>query len=74
MNFDNHYIDELTHIREEAREQKDWKLSDQIRDYLDSKNVFCVDTADGQVVYHLPPPLLSREDALKKVSNMNFKG
>ncbi len=71
--FDNYYIDQLTHMRECARNENDWVLSDQIRDYLDTKNVFCVDSSEGQVVYHLPEPLTSRKEALKKVENMNFK-
>lgn len=71
--FDAYYIDELSYMREQARVEKNWELSDQIRKYLDTKNVFCVDSKDGQVVYHLPLPILSRSEALKKVENINFK-
>ena len=71
--FDNHYIDYLIYMRENARKNKDWELSDDIRDYLDTKNVFCVDTKDVQVVYHLPKPIISRENALKKVKDMTFR-
>ncbi len=52
MKFENKYIDELVDLRNEAREQKNWKLSDEIRDYLDSKHTFIFDTVEGQVVYH----------------------
>lgn len=71
--FDNYYIDRLTDMRQEARDKKDWALSDQIRDYLDKKNVFCVDSKEGQIVYHLPLPILTREQALKKVQELIFK-
>jgi hypothetical protein len=38
--------EELIYRRQEARTNKDWKLSDQIRGYLDSKFVFVFDTKD----------------------------
>jgi len=52
------YIDHLIDIRREARDKKDWKLSDEIRDYLDERFVFIFDVKgdDGnsyQEVYHL---------------------
>jgi len=52
MDFENKYVSELIDIREEARTNKDWKLSDEIRDYLDTKESFVFDTKDGQVIYH----------------------
>jgi len=52
MTIEDKYIDELVDLRREAREQKNWKLSDKIRDYLDTKHSFVFDTKDGQVVYH----------------------
>jgi len=52
MDFKNKYVSELIEIREEARANKDWKLSDEIRDYLDTKQSFVFDTKDGQAVYH----------------------
>lgn len=52
MNFETKYIDELIAIREEARQEKNWKLSDDIRDYLDTKHVYVFDTPNQQVVYH----------------------
>ena len=45
-------IDELVFLRQEARDEKNWKLSDEIRTYLDSQHSFVFDTDDGQVVYH----------------------
>lgn len=54
MNFEDKYIDELIYLRQTARENKDWKLSDEIRDYLDSKLVFVFDTKDSQQVYYFP--------------------
>jgi hypothetical protein len=52
MKFEDKYIDELVDLRNEARAKKNWKLSDEIRDYLDTKQTFIFDTIDGQVVYH----------------------
>ena len=45
-------IDELIDLRQEARTEKNWKLSDEIRTYLDSQHSFIFDTTDGQVIYH----------------------
>ena len=50
----NYLIDELVDIREIVRKNKDWKLSDKIRDYLDSKLVFIFDTPNGQEIYYYP--------------------
>ena len=52
MDFKTKYIDELIFFREEARLKKDWKLSDDIRDYLDKKHVFIFDNREEQVVYN----------------------
>ena len=52
MKIEDKYIDELVDLRRKAREQKNWKLSDKIRDYLDTKHSFVFDTKDGQVIYH----------------------
>lgn len=52
MNFENKYVSELIEIREVARINKDWELSDNIRNYLDTKFSFVFDTMDGQVIYH----------------------
>lgn len=53
MDFESKYIDELIEDRKEARENKNWKLSDEIRNYLDAKLVFVFDTKWGQEVYYL---------------------
>jgi len=45
--------DELVYIREQARLNKDYKLSDEIRNELDSRGSFVFDTKYGQVVYHI---------------------
>ena len=52
MDIENKYVSELIDIREEAKADKDWKLSDEIRNYLDTKQSFVFYTKDGQVVYH----------------------
>ncbi len=61
-------IDLLIDIRAQAREGKNWKLSDEIRDHLDSKNVFVFDTKDGQEVYHMPYPT-TREELINKINS-----
>ena len=53
MDFENKYVDELIEIRKEARQNKDWKLCDEIRNYLDIKLVFIFDTKAGQEIYYL---------------------
>lgn len=45
------YIDELIDRRAEARKNNNWQLADEIRNYLDSKSVFILDTPNGQEVY-----------------------
>ena len=52
MNLKNKYIDELLHLRVEAREKKNWELSDKIRKLLDDRCVFVFDTDNGPIVYH----------------------
>lgn len=46
------YIDEIIGDREKARIEKNWALSDEIRNYLDSKNIFIFDTKNGQEIYY----------------------
>jgi len=54
MNYTTN-IDELISIRNEARKNKNWKAADEIRDYLDSQNVFIFDHPNNiQEVLHLP--------------------
>ncbi len=53
MEFEGKYIDELIEYRREARLNKDWALSDEIRSYLDTKLVFVFDSKFGQEIYHL---------------------
>jgi len=72
-------IEGLIDIRREAREERDWELSDIIRDYLDTRNVFCFDTKDGQEVWHIPQPTITRAEMIKKIqkditANNNFNG
>lgn len=62
MDFENKYIDELIEDRKIARENKDWKLSDEIRNYLDSKLVFIFDTKSGQEVWYLVEKYFERKE------------
>lgn len=58
--------DELTDLREQARENKDYLLSDTIRNELDLRGSFCFDTKEGQVVYHLGEGY-TRESVIKNL-------
>jgi hypothetical protein len=51
-NFENTHISELVYARELLRKERNWELCDNIRAYLDSKNVFIFDTSNGQEVYY----------------------
>mgnify|MGYP007053801226 CR=1 FL=1 len=53
MDFESKYIDELIEYRKDARANKNYKLSDEIRNYLDTKLVFVFDAKWGQEVYYL---------------------
>jgi len=68
MNFESKYISELIDIRAEARQKKDWKLCDEIRAYLDTKQTFIFDTADGQVVYHELKDM-TRDKLVKRINS-----
>lgn len=53
MIFEDKHVSELIEMRSEARLNKNWVLSDKIRNYLDIKLVFVFDTKAGQDVYYL---------------------
>lgn len=48
------FVDELIELRASFRQLKEWQKCDEIRNYLDTKNVFVYDTATGQEVYFMP--------------------
>jgi len=54
INPDALHTDELLILRQQARKSKDWKLSDEIRDLLDYRNVFVFDTKEGPEVHYMP--------------------
>ena len=55
MDFTSNLIEELIDLRRQARVDKDWKLSDDIRNYLDAKLIFIFDTKAGQDIHYLTP-------------------
>ena len=78
MDFENKYIDELIEIRKDARENKDWKLSDEIRNYLDGKLVFVFDTKDNegkqfQEVHYLTEGYFEKAERIENIHNIKFK-
>ncbi len=62
MNYEEILIDELVYIRQIVRNRKQWKLSDEIRNYLDTKLAFVFDTKEGQEVYHLSEEYFKLQD------------
>lgn len=70
MNLEDKHIDELIELRKEAREKKDWKLSDEIRNYLDAKLVFIFDTKDGQEVYNLTEKYFKKEEMQSRIKTI----
>lgn len=54
------HVDELLELRRGARAVKDYRMSDQLRDELDSRGVFVFDAPDGNggefQEVHYPPP------------------
>ena len=62
MEFESKYIDELIENRKIARENKDWKLADEIRNYLDTKLVFIFDAKWGQEVWYLVEKYFERQE------------
>jgi hypothetical protein len=61
-------VSELIEIREIARINKDFKLSDEIRNYLDTKESFIFDTKDGQIIYHELKGM-TRSKLIDKINN-----
>lgn len=68
MDFESKYIDELIEDRKIARENKDWKLADEIRNYLDTKLVFIFDAKCGQEVWYLTEKYFERQK--RKIETM----
>lgn len=61
----------LVYLREQARLNKDWSLSDNIRDKLEGMNTFVFDTKEGQEVYYEVKG--TREDLINKLNNNKKK-
>lgn len=53
MNYSEMLTDELTDIREVEYRYRNFNVTDEIRNILDSRGSFCIDTPDGQEVYHM---------------------
>lgn len=54
-------IDEQIYIREKARDSKDFKACDDIRNELDKHLVFIFDTPNGQQIYYLTDSYFKRK-------------
>ena len=67
------YTDELLEWREEVRKNKDYKLSDKIRNILDERLVFVFDSKDGQEVYHLYESYFSKMEKISTLYNIKFE-
>lgn len=71
IDFETKYIDELIEERKNARINKNWNLSDKIRDYLDNKLVFIFDAKFGQEVYYLIEGFLKRKEQKEETKLMS---
>jgi hypothetical protein len=68
--MENMYIDELIDMREQLRNNKNWKAADEIRDYLDTKDVYIFDTVHGQVTLHLNNNFFKEKDRKEETKSM----
>ena len=67
MELGNKYVSELIEIRRKARVNNNYALSDEIRNYLDTKESFIFDTKEGQVIYHELKGM-TRSELIKKLN------
>jgi chaperone required for assembly of F1-ATPase len=65
-------VDEILEIRKLTRQNKNWKLSDEIRNYLDDKLIFIFDSNDFQDVYYLNDKYFHVIDKIEKIHNIKF--
>ena len=72
MDLSSISTDELTDMRASVRSRKLYSLSDLMRDELDSRGSFCIDTKDDQIVYHLGKGY-TREYLLKNIKDIDNK-
>lgn len=72
IDISNILTDQLIDMRADARANKNFALSDQIRSELDKRGSFCMDGKDGQVVYHLGPGY-TRESVIKNIRDIDSK-
>lgn len=70
VEFNNYHTDQLIKLRAEARANKNWQLSDDIRNFLDAKQVFIFDTANGQEIY-CQLPNTTRDQLVAKININN---
>jgi cysteinyl-tRNA synthetase len=74
MNLSLIVTDELTDIREIEHAHKNYTVSDAIRSELDKRGSFCIDTAKGQVVYHMGNQWANkRKEFLKNIKEIDLK-
>ncbi len=60
-------IEKLIYMHDKARKENSWKLVEIIRDFLDTKGVYIMNTSDNQQIYYVKD--ISR-DIIDR--NMNF--
>lgn len=66
--------DQLTDLRETERNHKNYPICDAIRDVLDGRGSFVIDTADGQVIYHMGTDWAGkRKEFLKNIVEIDLK-
>lgn len=70
--FDKLNYDELIEIRRLSRNDKNWKFSDYVRNYLDDKLVFVFDATNFQEVYFLTNNYFKSIEKIEKLHNIKF--
>ena len=71
IDFKSKTVFEILLIREQARNNKNWKLSDEIRGYLDEQLVFVFDGKSGQEVQYCTLDFFAYQDRLPETAKMS---
>jgi len=64
-------IEKLIDDRAKCRSEKKWDLCDEIRDVLDSHNVFVFDTKADPDIYYLPSWFFKFKDKMAETAAMS---
>lgn len=71
--YEGENVDELIYKRGLSRDKKQWGISDDIRDYLDSQLVFVFDATWGQEVYYLTDKYFTHKNKQIQTIGMSYR-